>query len=122
MAEEPEPIASASTETWGGRFLDYVGLGLILTATDILVRESAISLASVLYGIGGATLFAGFRWKQLREKFAGPVVHHLETMATNPRYWLAVFAFLLICARITMIPPIIQRVGSDAPASLPCFL
>jgi len=99
-------------ETWGGRFLDYLGLGLILTATDILVREGAIRLAGALYIVGGIILFAGLNWKTLRHKFAGSTVNRLETIGVDPRYWLAVFALLLICARITMILPFAENAAT----------
>ena len=49
----------SAVDTWGGRFLDYLGLGLILTATDILVRESALSLAVLLYVVGAVILALG---------------------------------------------------------------
>lgn len=109
----------AEAETWGGRFLDYVGLGLILTATDILVRESAIRLAVVLYLVGGVLLFVGLRWKLLRQRFASPVVQRLETIGIDPRYWMAVFAFLVICARITTVLPIFTTGSTENMPAAP---
>jgi len=111
-------MADDSGDTsWEARFLDYLGLGLILTGTDILVREAAITFAAILYVVGGTLLAAGLSWSRIRPRLSVGLSRSISQVANDFRYWLVVLAVLVVCARI---PPLFYRLPPNAsPSSVP---
>jgi hypothetical protein len=62
-------------------FFDYLGLGLVLTAVDILVRDSAFLLAALLLIAGFIVLRIGLRWVSLKPgifAFFAPVARNVS--------------------------------------------
>jgi hypothetical protein len=106
----------SAVDTWGGRFLDYLGLGLILTATDILVRESALSLAVLLYVVGAVILALGLNWRRIKPRLSGQLVGSVAIIGNDFRYWLAVLGVLVLAARILPIWHQINPIQLVAPA------
>ena len=96
-------MAEQGSDTTTARFLDYLGLALVLAGTDVLVREGtgAVTLTALLYAGGAVALLAGLNWKRVKPQLTNRSVFLLGQISTDPRYWLAILAFLIIAARIT---------------------
>src|SRR5437868_3850742 len=89
----------SGSDSWDAKFLDYLGLGLTLTGTDILVREAAITLAVALYVFGAVILAAGLNWSRVKPYLSGRLAMTVGTVGNDFRYWLLVLAFLVFAAR-----------------------
>jgi hypothetical protein len=117
-------MADPPTDTWTRRFLDYIGLGLILTGTDILVREAAIILTIVLWVVGALFVFGGLKWHSVKQRLSSSMASSINIIANDFRYWLGVLAFLILAARIapifyhTEVPrPSVAAPSSSVPLS-----
>lgn len=86
-------------DTTVSRFLDYLGLGCILTAVDILVRNAAYTSACILFVLGAFLLFLGLRWETLKPNLSQPLYGTLHRVANDARWWLGVLlGFIVIIA------------------------
>ena len=69
-------------DLWTGRFLDYLGLGCILTSVEIAVKDGAYTGASVLTVVGGIILAAGLRWETVSPRIYPPLYASLRRIAS----------------------------------------
>jgi hypothetical protein len=91
MAESEE-----RQDLWPSRFLDYLGLGFILTGVDMLVRDSAYILGLILILFGGAALAIGLNWESLKSRINPRLYASIEQVSLDARWWIGTsFAFVL---------------------------
>ena len=108
MASEPD--------SWAGKFLDYVGLGLILTGVDIMVREGAISTGVGLLTMGAVALLVGLNWSSIQPKLSDRFVSSLSMMAHDARYWFMLLVNFVLAARLpSLLYPPLQPIPPPPP-------
>jgi sulfite exporter TauE/SafE len=94
MAETP------ASDRLSARFLDYFGLGCILTGVDVAVKDSAYMTGVTLIIIGGVILYIGLNWeKKLQARVNESVRHSLDSVTHDVRWMLIAFLGLLFIAR-----------------------
>ena len=81
---------------WSAWFLSCSGLGLVLTATDILIRQRGSGLAVLLYLFGAAGAAAGIGWSWLTPRLGAGLSGSVRAVANDFRYWLAMVAVLIL--------------------------
>jgi len=103
MADEAD-----QKEVWTARFLDYLGLGCILTGIDNLVK-GGISLGPfVLVAFGGALLYVGMNWLQFKPKVSPRLDATIERVSLDARWWIGIL-FVFIIATVAPSIPLSSR-------------
>lgn len=89
-----------TADRWSAGFLACLGVGLIVTATDTLLRGNALPLPTILYLAGGACLAAGIKWDWLKPQLSPGLASSVGVVANDFRYWLVLVAVLVFIGSV----------------------
>ncbi len=110
----------AQKELWTARFLDYLGLGCILTGVDILVRDSVYIGGVALIIIGGAILYAGLNWEKIKPRMSPRLYASIEAVSLDARWWIGILCIFVIAVagpaiahQVRQVPPSSRAVWLD---------